>query len=147
MKTNKRITQLSVFLENRSGRIGTIASVLGQAGVDLRALSLADSSDFGILRLIVDDNEKAVAALKEKGFIVKRNEVLAVQMPDEAGSLARTLEAIEGQGLNIEYLYAIIQKPGEYAVLIFRFDDVDHAIACLEAANIRLLDDADLAEK
>lgn len=145
VSTSKRITQLSVFLENRSGRISSIASVLGEAGVDIRAMSLADNSDFGILRLIVADNDGAIAALKARGFIVKRNEVVAVEIPDEAGSLAKTLDAIEGQGLNIEYLYAIIRKPGEYAVLVFRFDDVDNAIACLDAANIRMLSDADIA--
>lgn len=141
MAAHNRITQLSVFLENRSGRIATIASSLGEAGVNIRAMALADSSDFGILRLIVDDNEKALAALKGRGFIVKENEVVAVQVPDEAGALGRTLAGIEEQGLNIEYLYAFIEKPGESAVLIFRFDDVDRAIALLKETDIRLLEE------
>ena len=147
LTAGNRITQLSVFLENRSGRIASIASALGEAGVNIRAMALADSSDFGILRLIVNDTEKALAALKDRGFIIKLNDVVAVQVPDEAGALGRTLAAIEDQSLNIEYLYAFIEKPGESAVLIFRFEDVDHAIALLKAANIRMLDGAALENR
>jgi hypothetical protein len=135
-----RVEQISVFLENRAGRLAEITRVLGEAGVNIRALSLADTSDFGILRLIVSDNDKAKAALKERGFTVGKTNVVAVEVEDRPGGLNRILELLSNQSINVEYMYAFVQHSGEDAVIIFRFDDIDKAVELLVDNNIKVLE-------
>jgi hypothetical protein len=135
-----RVEQISVFLENRAGRLAEITRVLGEAGVNIRALSLADTSDFGILRLIVSDNDKAKAALKERGFTVGKTNVVAVEVEDKPGGLNRILELLSNQSINVEYMYAFVQHSGENAVIIFRFDDIDKAVKLLMENNIKVLE-------
>lgn len=132
---NLKIEQISIFIENRSGRIALITSALGDAGVNIRAMSLADTSDFGILRLIVNDVEKAVDVLKHKGFTVRLSPVVAVEIKDRPGELGRFLTDLEEAGLNVEYMYAFVQKSGEHAVVIFRFEDLDHAIEVIQRGD------------
>jgi len=134
-----RVEQIAVFLENKSGRLAEITSTIAEQGVNIRALSVADTADFGILRLIVDDVEKAQTALKEKGFTVGKTNVLAVEVEDRVGGLAKVLKSIHAAGLNVEYMYAFVNKSGENAVLIFRFEDMDKAIASLTADGYTLL--------
>jgi hypothetical protein len=134
-----RVEQLAVFLENRSGRLAEITRILADKGINIRALSVADTADFGILRLIVDKVDAAVAALKENGFTVGKTNVLAVEVPDQAGGLAGVLKIVEEQGLNVEYMYAFINKSGENAILIFRFEDMDKAIAALQREGVTIL--------
>jgi hypothetical protein len=134
------VEQISVFLENRSGGLADVVDVLAAAGVDLRALSVADQSDFGILRLIVDDDEKATRALRAAGFTAKKTPVVAVEIPDRPGGLGSTLHALKSGGINVEYMYAFVKKRGENAVVIFRFDEVQRAVAALRAAGVRILD-------
>jgi len=135
-----RVEQISVFLENRAGRLAEITRVLGEAGVNIRALSLADTSDFGILRLIVSDNDKAKAALKENGFTVGKTNVVAVEVEDKPGGLNRILELLSKQNINVEYMYAFVQHSGENAVIIFRFDDIDAAVKLLAENDIKVLE-------
>ena len=139
-----RIKQLSVFLENRAGRLAYVTRVLADAGVNLLALSLADTTDFGILRLIVDDVEKAVDALKENEVICMVNEVMAVEVADEPGGLAKVLEVLQQAGVNVEYMYAFSQRQTGRAALIFRFDDPDKAMEALQAAGINIFAHVDL---
>lgn len=127
--------QLSVFLENKAGRLAEVTHTLAQAGVNIRALSLADTSDFGILRMIVCDHEKAKSALKEKGFTLGRTSVVAVEVPDTPGGLDSVLQLVSEHGINVEYMYAFVQREAESAVMIFRFDKVDHAIEILTGHN------------
>ena len=122
-----KVEQLAVFLENKSGRLAAIAKTLSDNNINIRALSVADTADFGILRLIVDDTEKATAVLKEGGFTVGKAAVVAVEVADRPA------------GLNVEYMYAFVEKSHENAVLIFRFDDPDMAITILKNAGIRIL--------
>ncbi|MBW2565571.1 MAG: ACT domain-containing protein [Deltaproteobacteria bacterium] len=135
-----QVEQISVFLENRAGRLAEITRVLGEAGVSIRALSLADTSDFGILRLIVNDNDKAKAALKEHGFTVGITNVVAVEVEDRPGGLNHILEILSKEDINVEYMYAFVQHTGEYAVIIFRFDDIDAAVKILLDNNIKVLE-------
>jgi hypothetical protein len=114
--------------------------VLGEAGVSIRALSLADTSDFGILRLIVNDNDKAKAALKEHGFTVGKTNVVAVEVEDRPGGLNHILEILSKEDINVEYMYAFVQHTGEDAVIIFRFDDTDAAVKILLDNNIKVLE-------
>ena len=135
-----QVEQISVFLENRAGRLAEITRVLGEAGVSIRALSLADTSDFGILRLIVNDNDKAKAVLKEHGFTVGKTNVVAVEVEDRPGGLNHILEILSKEDINVEYMYAFVQHTGEDAVIIFRFDDIDAAVKILLDNNIKVLE-------
>jgi hypothetical protein len=137
---NLKIEQISIFIENRSGRLALITSALGDAGVNIRAMSLADTSDFGILRLIVNDVENAVDVLRQKGFTVRLSHVVAVEIKDQPGELGHFLTALEEAGLNVEYMYAFVQKSGEHAVVIFRFEDLDHAIEVIQRGDSVVLD-------
>ncbi|MFZ5797938.1 MAG: ACT domain-containing protein [Thermodesulfobacteriota bacterium] len=134
-----RVEQIAVFLENKSGRLAEITSVLAANQINIRALSVADTADFGILRLIVDKVDAAKKALKDNGFTVGKTNVVAVEVPDRSGGLAGVLKVIEAVGLNVEYMYAFVNKSGENAVLIFRFDNMDKAIATLQQAGITIL--------
>jgi hypothetical protein len=134
-----KVEQLAVFLENKSGRLAAIAKTLSDNNINIRALSVADTADFGILRLIVDDTEKATAVLKEGGFTVGKADVVAVEVADRPGGLSRVLAVLHEAGLNVEYMYAFVEKSHENAVLIFRFDDPDMAITILKNAGIRIL--------
>ncbi len=135
-----QVEQISVFMENRAGRLAEITRVLGKAGVNIRAFSLADTSDFGILRLIVNDNDKAKAALKEHGFTVGKTTVVAVEVEDRPGGLNHILELLSKEDINVEYMYAFVQHTGENAVIIFRFDDIDAAVKLLLNNNVKILE-------
>ncbi len=131
--------QISVFLENRPGGLEQVTGILKDAGINLRTLTLADTSDFGILRMIVNDVEKAVAVLKEQGLRVSRTIVVAVEVPDRPGGLHGILQVVAKEGINVEYLYAFVERSGENAVMIFRFDAPDKAIAALEKSGLTVL--------
>jgi hypothetical protein len=131
--------QISVFIENKSGRLAEVTRVLGEADVNIRALSLADTSDFGILRLIVNDREKAQTVLKGKGFTVSKTEVVAVEVPDRPGGLFQILNTLDCESINVEYMYAFVERCGENAVIIFRFDETDKAINALQQKGFNIL--------
>lgn len=134
-----KIKQISLFAENKPGHILAPIQLLKQQGVDIRALYLADTQQYGILRMIISDWEKAKAALESSGFTVKVTEVLAVEVADRPGGLSDVLAALEASGTNIEYMYAFPRFRGEQAVLIFRFADIDAAIEHLQAAGINVV--------
>ncbi len=138
--------QISVFLENKSGRLAEVTLALANAGVNIRALSLAETIDYGVLRLIVDKPHEARAALTRAGFTVTETEVIAVAMPDRPGGLAEVVDLLTKRGLNIEYLYAFVGQRGENAVVIFRIDAAAAAMAALQARGAHLLTAAELSE-
>jgi hypothetical protein len=133
------LKQISVFLENRRGRLAEVARVLGNAKINIRALSLADTSDFGILRLIVNDAEGAKKVLRDNGYTVRETEVVAVEVGDQPGGLALVLEALSKSDVNVEYMYAFVEKSQDKAVLVFRFEQLAKAVEALNAGNIRVL--------
>jgi len=135
-----KVEQISIFIENKSGRLAEITRILGDAGINIRALSLADTSDFGILRLIVNDVEKAKLVLKDKGFTVSKTEVVAVEVPDRPGGLSTILQTLDAERINVEYMYAFVERCGGNAVIIFRFDETDKAIATLTGKNFNILE-------
>lgn len=135
-----KVEQISIFIENKSGRLAEITSILGEACINIRALSLADTTDFGILRLIVDNVEKAKSVLKERGFTVNKTEVVAVEVPDRPGGLATILQTLDAARINVEYMYAFVERCGGNAVIIFRFDETDKAIAALTGNNFSILE-------
>ena len=135
-----KVEQISVFIENKSGRLAEIARILGEAGINIRALSLADTSDFGILRLIVNDRETAKQVLKEKGFTVSKTEVVAIEVPDRPGGLSNILQFLDQENINVEYMYAFVERCGENAVIIFRFDETERAIQALVEKGFNVLE-------
>ncbi|MEI7817775.1 MAG: ACT domain-containing protein [Desulfuromonadales bacterium] len=135
-----KVEQISIFIENKSGRLAEITRILGDAEINIRALSLADTSDFGILRLIVNDCAKANSVLKEKGFTVSKTEVVAVEVPDRPGGLSAILKTLDREEINVEYMYAFVERCGGNAVIIFRFDETDKAIAALTAQHFNMLE-------
>ncbi|HDR46119.1 MAG TPA: ACT domain-containing protein [Geoalkalibacter subterraneus] len=134
-----KVEQISIFIENKSGRLAEVTDVLGKAGINIRALSLADTSDFGILRLIVDKTDPAQKALKEKGFTVNKTEVVAVEVPDCPSGLCGILQILDSAGINVEYMYAFVERCGQNAVIIFRFDDTEGAIRVLTEKGVTVL--------
>jgi hypothetical protein len=134
-----KVEQISIFLENKSGRLAEVTKILGDGGVNIRALSLADTSDFGILRLIVNNTEKAKEILKKHNFTVGKTEVIAVEVSDRPGGLAYILDVLRKKDINVEYMYAFVERSGKDAVIIFRFDDIDRAITVLTDNKIVVL--------
>ena len=126
-----KVEQISVFLENKPGSLEQATRALKDANINIRTLSLAETVDFGILRLIVNDVEKANNALKESGFRVSKTPVVAVEVPDKPGGLHSIMEVVSKEGINVEYLYAFVEKSGQNAVIIYRFDAPEKAIDVL----------------
>jgi hypothetical protein len=138
-----KIRQISVFLENKPGRLSALCRTLAEAGINLRALTLSDAGEFGLLRLITADPDKAKRVSEAAGFAATFSDVLALCLPNRPGGLASVLAQLEPQGLSVEYMYAFARRTGD-AVMITCFDDVDRAMAALQAAGVRLLEPADL---
>lgn len=134
-----KIQQLSLFLENKPGHLSAICRALAEAKLNIVTLSLADTQQFGIVRLIVGDWQRAREVLEKAGFVVHVREVVAATVPDRPGGMLEILELVQQAGVNIEYMYAFTCKRGDKAVLVFRFDDADKAIAALQAAGQEVL--------
>ena len=139
MGMRMKIKQVSVFLENRAGRLANIVSNLGDEGISIRAISLADTSSFGILRLIVDNTESAVRILKDRGFTVRVTDVAAVKVKDKPGELGKILQIVENAGLNVEYIYGLSDNLNGSAILIMRFDDMEKGIPELQGHSVECL--------
>jgi len=139
-----KINQLSLFLENRPGHLRLACRALAEARVNILTLSLADTQQFGILRLIVKDWAKARTALEKAGCVVKVTEVVALEVEDRPGGMADVLDVIDGAKINIEYMYAFTFRTGDKAVLVFRFDDPDKAIAALQSKGVNVIDSVEL---
>lgn len=135
-----RVEQISVFLENKSGRLAEVTSVLAEAGINIRVLSVADASDFGVLRMIVNDNKKAEEVLKNSGFAMRKTDVVAVEVEDKPGGLNRILVILRKSEINVEYMYALMRQDEKNAIMIFRFDNIDEAVKLLEENGVNVLD-------
>jgi hypothetical protein len=136
----EHVEQISVFMENRVGRLAEVTRILAEANINIRALSLADTSDFGILRLILNDNHKAKEELKKAGFAVVTTEVAAVEVSDQPGGLHHILRILQKANVNVEYMYAFVQQSGANAVLIFRFNNLHEALRILKDNNVRVIE-------
>jgi len=134
------VEQISVFLENKAGRLAEVTRILAEARINIRALSLADTSDFGILRLIVNDNAKAKRELKAHGFTVGKTDVVAVEVSDQPGGLHHILQILQKANVNVEYMYAFVQQSGENAVIIFRFDNLEEALRFLKENGVKVIE-------
>jgi hypothetical protein len=139
-----KVEQISVFLENKPGTLENATRVLKENNINIRTLSMAETTDFGILRLIVNDVEKANKVLKDSGFRVSKTPVVAVEVPDKPGGLHSIMEAVSKAGINVEYLYAFVEKSGQNAVIIFRFDAPEKAIEVLTKNKFTVIPGAQL---
>lgn len=136
--------QISVFVENQSGRVAEIARLLGGSGVNIRAISLADAQDFGIVRLIVDDVDQALNLLRTHQFTVHISPVLAVRVPDRPGALGEILQLLCDEGFNLGYMYGFVDHSGEHALLVFRFEDMERAADFIQKKGFSLVDEKGL---
>lgn len=139
------IEQLSVFMENKKGRLSALTQTLAEANVDLVALSIADTADYGIMRAIVNDTKKALIVLKEAGYTVSTTKVLAVAVPDKPGGLALVLQALNAADISVEYLYSFVRNQGDQALILFKVGDGKKAVQALTDAHIRLLSQEQVA--
>jgi len=131
--------QISVFLENREGRLYDVCNILGENSISIRALTIAESADFGVLRMFVDKPDEALNKLKEAGFSASFSDVVIVEVEDNPGGLAKILKTLVTNKVNIEYMYAFVEKIKDKALLVFRFEDIDSAIRVLRDNNIGIL--------
>jgi hypothetical protein len=138
-----RLKQLSVFLENRPGHLSRVCEVLAEAGINIVTMTLADTREFGILRLIVREWQRAKEALETAGFAVNTTDVMAIEVADEPGGLEKILKAAEAGGLSVEYMYAFACKQKKNALIVIRFDDIERASAALKEAGIGVLSAAE----
>ncbi|MDD4295171.1 MAG: ACT domain-containing protein [Candidatus Omnitrophica bacterium] len=139
-----KIIQVSVFLENKKGRIHDAVHVLGAANVNIKALTIAENEEFGVLRMVLDNPKDGVAALKKAGFVASITDIVAVEVDDRPGGLAKVLKILDENNINLEYMYAFVEKTASNAIVVFRFDDADKAINVLTENNIRILGKKDI---
>lgn len=133
------VQQISVFIENQPGKLADFAELLGREGIDLVALSIADTTNFGILRCIVHDYERAVQIMLEAGYTARLTDVLAVSVPDSPGGMAHAVRVLTDADISIEYLYSFVRSAKDHALLIFRVEELSKAAEVLAAAGIPLL--------
>lgn len=138
-----KLKQLSIFLENRPGHLSRVCEVLAEAGINIVTMTLADTREFGILRLIVREWQRAKEALETAGFAVNTTDVMAIEVADEPGGLEKILKAVEAGGLSVEYMYAFACKQKKNALIVIRFDDIEQASAALKKAGIGVLSAAE----
>ena len=136
--------QISVFIENKEGRIKKAIDTLAKADVNIRALSVGDTTKYGILRLIVSNNEKAIKALEDDGFIVKESEVIVVSVPDKPNGLNTTLAILDDADINLEYIYAFVSSQPDEAIVAIKVENVEKAIKAFEAKDAKILTEKDL---
>ncbi len=137
------VEQISIFLENKAGRLAEVTTILADAGVNIKALALADTSEFGILRLIVDKREVAQTVLKNNGVTVRLTHVVAVEVSHTPGGLNRILQILQAQGINVEYMYGFPYQKAE-AVILFRFNKPEVAMDVLRQAGVRIFTSEEL---
>ena len=138
------VKQISIFVENQTGLLSEVTSLLADNGINLRALSIAETQEFGLLRLIVNDNDAAISALTDKGYLLKITEVVGVKIGDAPGKLSKALSVLAEAGVNVEYLYAFMARTEKHAYVVLRPTDNAAAEAALEAAGFHMITDADI---
>ena len=135
-----KVRQLSVFIENKAGRVSEVTDILGDVGVNIRGFSVSDTAEYGILRLVVDRPDEAKAALKEHGFTVKGSDVICIKLADEPGALARVLKVVSDAGVNIEYVYSLIST-----YVVVNVGDIDRSLQLLQGQPVQLVSQEEIA--
>ncbi|HCP14183.1 MAG TPA: hypothetical protein DIT32_00090 [Peptococcaceae bacterium] len=137
------IKQISLFLENKKGRLAHVCRAMGEEGINIRALSIADTTDFGVLRLIVDDPQKAETQLKARGFSVTITDVVGIKVADRPGGLAEALDFLDDADVSVEYMYAFLGKCGDQAMVILRLNDTAKGLTVLTNSGIEIMEEAE----
>jgi hypothetical protein len=141
-----KLTQISVFLENRKGRLYDVCSLLGKNKINIRALTIAETEKFGVLRIVVDKPDKAMQVLKKNNFVANITDIVAVEVEDKPGGLAAILKILSSHNINLEYMYGFVEKTSDKALLVFRFDDPDKAIAVFKKNKIKVVGSKEIKE-
>jgi hypothetical protein len=141
-----KIKQISIFLENRKGRLYDVCSLLGKNDINIRALNVAETESFGILRIVVNKPDAAIKVFKDADIVAKITDVIAIEVDDRPGGLADILKVLAEADVNIEYMYGFVEKSSDRALMVFRFDDVDKAAAILKKHNIRIVTEQSVRE-
>ncbi|MBD3239588.1 MAG: ACT domain-containing protein [Chitinivibrionales bacterium] len=139
-----KVTQISLFLENRKGRLAEVCSLLGETGVNIRALTIAETDEFGVLRMVVDNPDKALQTLRANNFVASVTDIVAIEVGDRPGGLAAVLKTLNENDLNIEYMYGFVEKKSDNALMVFRFDEPDRAIEVLQGAGLSVVGKSDI---
>lgn len=139
-----KVTQISVFLENRKGRLFDVCTLLGQNKINIRALTIAETESFGVLRMVVDQSDLAVTVLKDNGFVANLSDVVAIEVGDEPGGLGRVLGVLNENNVNVEYMYGFVEKHSDKALMVFRFEDADQAQAILNQGQISIVTEQEI---
>lgn len=134
-----KVKQISVFLENTTGRLAEVTKTIANAGINLRAISIADTADFGILRIVVDKPDKGMKVLKEAGFTAKLTDVIGIILDDKPGGLMKVMDIFNRDGVNIEYLYSSLINEKGSVVIIFKVEDIDHGLQIVEKAGLEAI--------
>lgn len=140
------VKQISVFIENTQGKLADFTRLLGENGIDLVSMSIADTTSFGILRGIVADYEKAVKIIEDAGYTACLTDVLAVSVPDQPGGLAEILKLLSDEGIGIEYLYSFVRRKGNNALIVFRVEEIERADRILTASGVKLLSQEEICD-
>jgi hypothetical protein len=134
-----KLTQISVFLENRKGRLYEVCSLLGKTGINIRALTIAETETFGVLRIVVDKSDLAIKTLKANNFVANLTDVVAIEVGDKPGGLAEILKVFADSDINVEYMYGFVEKFSDNALLVFRFEDTDKATKILADKGVKVV--------
>ncbi|MDD5020629.1 MAG: ACT domain-containing protein [Endomicrobiaceae bacterium] len=135
-----KINQISIFIENTKGRLAEVCSILGDNNINIRALTIAETPEFGILRVVLDKPEEAKEILKKNGFIATSADIVAVEVSDDPGGLAKALKVLAGNNINVEYMYGFVEKATDKALMVFKFENIDKAIDVLKSNDINVVD-------
>ncbi|MGB8226111.1 MAG: ACT domain-containing protein [Sedimentisphaerales bacterium] len=141
-----KIKQISIFLQNKKGRLYDVCAVLGKNDINIRALNVAETEDFGVLRIVVNKPDEAVKALGEANFVANITDVVAVEVPDRPGGLAEILKVLADEDVNVEYMYGFVEKATDKALMVFRFDNPDKATEILKKHNIKIASEKEIKE-
>lgn len=134
-----KITQISIFLENKSGRLCEVAELLGKNNINIRALTIADAKDFGVLRIVVDKPQEAIDIFKKHKMVATLTDIVVTEVGDQPGGLASVLRLLEDHKINVEYMYGFVEKFSDKALMVFRFDNADEAIKLLQKNNFKVI--------
>jgi hypothetical protein len=141
-----KVTQISVFLENKKGRLFDVSALLAKEGINIRALNIAETDDFGVLRMVVDKPKEALNSLKTAGFVANTTDIVAVEIDDTPGGLSRVLKVLSEADINVEYMYGFIEKRSNNAIMVFRFESPEKAIAKLSASGIKVINETEIKD-
>ena len=139
-----KVRQISVFLENRKGRLYEVCSLLGEAKINIRALTIAETESFGVLRMVVNKPAAAIDLFRKHHITANLTDVVAVEVPDKPGGLAEVLKVLSNENMNVEYMYGFVEKFSEKALLVFRFDDPERACKVLASAGINVVGEKEI---